>query len=105
LPHELREKIKWFNADMSASFKEAELEKLTSSETWGLHTTMSFGMGMDIPDISLIIQWQVTCKLAALWQHFSHTVRDKCLAGTALLFVEKEYFDDEQAAKAARKAR
>ncbi|KAI6111623.1 hypothetical protein EDD16DRAFT_1447179, partial [Pisolithus croceorrhizus] len=36
LPHELKEKIWWFNADMSMQYKETELQKLTSSETWGL---------------------------------------------------------------------
>ncbi|KIK18572.1 hypothetical protein PISMIDRAFT_45097, partial [Pisolithus microcarpus 441] len=103
LPHELTDKIKWFNSEMSTSFKEAELEKLTSGETWGLCTTTSFGMGMDVPDISLVIQWRATCKLAALWQRFGWAVRDKQLTGTALLFAEKEYFDDERVAKAARK--
>ncbi|KAI6000633.1 hypothetical protein EDD15DRAFT_2144358, partial [Pisolithus albus] len=44
LPRELTDKIKWFNSEMSTSFKEAELEKLTSGETWGLCTTTSFGM-------------------------------------------------------------
>ncbi|KIK11093.1 hypothetical protein PISMIDRAFT_123296, partial [Pisolithus microcarpus 441] len=105
LPRELRDKIKWFNAEMSSSYKEAELEKLTSGETWGLCTTTSFGMGMDVPDISLVIQWRATCKLAALWQRFGRAVRDKRLTGTALLFAEKEHFDDERAAKAARKAK
>lgn len=59
---------------------------------------------MDVPDILLVVQWRVTCHVAALWQRFGHAVWDKGLTGTALLFVEKEYFDDEKA-KAARKAR
>jgi superfamily II DNA helicase RecQ len=44
LPHELRLKIKWYIPDMSATFKKTELENLLSGETWGLCTTMSFGM-------------------------------------------------------------
>jgi hypothetical protein len=32
--------------------------------------------------------------LSALWQQFGHAVRDCALQGTALLFAEKEYFDD-----------
>ncbi|KIK25589.1 hypothetical protein PISMIDRAFT_96545 [Pisolithus microcarpus 441] len=105
LPRKLKEKIRWFNADMSMQYKEAELWKLTSSETWGLCTTMSFGMGMDVPDILLVIQWRVTCKLAALWQHFGRAARDKQLTSTTILFAEKEHFDDEKAAKAARRVR
>ncbi|KAI5997895.1 P-loop containing nucleoside triphosphate hydrolase protein [Pisolithus albus] len=105
LPSELREKIRWFNADMSETYKEEELEKLISGETWGLCTTTSFGMGMDIPDIMMVIQWRATCNLAALWQCFGRAARDRRLTGTALLFAEKEYFNDEKAAKAARKAK
>ncbi|KAG1793670.1 uncharacterized protein HD556DRAFT_1208251, partial [Suillus plorans] len=41
--------------------------------------------------------------LMTLWQQFGCAVRDRSLQGTALLFVEKEYFDDERQAKAARK--
>jgi superfamily II DNA/RNA helicase len=59
---------------------------------------------MDVPDILLVVQWRVSSHVAALWQRFGHAVRDKGLVGTALLFAEKEYFDDEKA-KAARKAR
>ncbi|KAG2065821.1 hypothetical protein BDR04DRAFT_972575, partial [Suillus decipiens] len=41
--------------------------------------------------------------LHTLWQQFRHAVWDQSLLGTALLFAEKEYFDDEQEAKQARK--
>ena len=44
LPLKLRDRIKWFNADMSPTFKEEELENLVGSETWGFCTTTSFGM-------------------------------------------------------------
>lgn len=48
LPKGLRDKIKWFNADMSDTFKEAEVANLTIGETWGLCTTTSFGMVSEI---------------------------------------------------------
>ncbi|KIK79231.1 hypothetical protein PAXRUDRAFT_161852, partial [Paxillus rubicundulus Ve08.2h10] len=99
LPLELRVKIKWFNADMSTTYKEAELENLVSSETWGLCTTASFGMGMDVADIFLVIQWRATCKITALWQRFGRAIQNQEITGTALLLAEKQYFDDEQEAK------
>ncbi|KAF8421869.1 P-loop containing nucleoside triphosphate hydrolase protein, partial [Boletus edulis BED1] len=102
LPTPLREKIKWFNSDMSNTFKEAEFDNLTTGKTWGLCTTTSFGMGMDIPDIALVIQWRATCNLSALWQRFGRAARSRELTGTALLFAEHEYFDEERAAKAER---
>ncbi|KAG1839905.1 hypothetical protein DFJ58DRAFT_667456, partial [Suillus subalutaceus] len=54
---ECSNKIKWFNSDMMSTYKEVELDNLISSETWGLCTTDSFRMGMDVPDIQLVIQW------------------------------------------------
>ncbi|KAF8415905.1 hypothetical protein L210DRAFT_3313175, partial [Boletus edulis BED1] len=57
LPSQLRDKIKWFNADMTTTYKEKELKNLRSGETWGYCTMESFGMGMDISDIELVVQW------------------------------------------------
>ncbi|KIK21473.1 hypothetical protein PISMIDRAFT_82930, partial [Pisolithus microcarpus 441] len=105
LPYKLKEKIRWFNADMSTTYKEEELGRLISGETWGLCTTTSFGMGMDVPDILMVIQWRATCNLATLWQRFGRAARDRRLTGTVILFAEKEYFNDEKVAKAARKAK
>ena len=60
---------------------------------------------MDVPDIQLVVQWRATCTVTALWDRFGHAVRDNGLAGTALLFAQKEDFDDEKATKAAKAAR
>ncbi|KAG2743438.1 P-loop containing nucleoside triphosphate hydrolase protein, partial [Suillus brevipes Sb2] len=94
LPLDMRHKIKWYNSDMTAQYKENEVNHLISGETWGLCTTESFGMGMDVPDILLVIQWRATCNLSTLWQRWGRAARDKQLQGTAILFAEKEHFDD-----------
>jgi len=44
LPFDMHNKIKWFNSDMTTEYKEKELTRLISGETWGLCTTESFGM-------------------------------------------------------------
>ena len=44
LPPDAKDLIKWFNADMSTTFKDAELERLIAGETRGTATTDSFGM-------------------------------------------------------------
>jgi hypothetical protein len=49
---------------------------------------------MDVPNITLVIQWRVTCKLLTVWQCFGCAIRDHALQGTALLFAKKEHFDD-----------
>ncbi|KAG1889560.1 P-loop containing nucleoside triphosphate hydrolase protein [Suillus subluteus] len=94
LPPDLRDKVKWFNSDMTTEFKEGEVTNLIVGDTWGLCTTEAFGMGMDVPDVALVVQWRASCKLSALWQRFGCAARDHMLEGTALLFAEKEYFDD-----------
>ncbi|KAG2069962.1 hypothetical protein BDR04DRAFT_975831, partial [Suillus decipiens] len=94
LPLKMHDKIKWFNSDMTTEYKENKVSHLTSGETWGFCTTESFGMGMDIPDIMLVIQWRAMCKLSTLWQRWGCAARDRLLQGTVVLFAEKEYFDD-----------
>ncbi|KAM6504358.1 P-loop containing nucleoside triphosphate hydrolase protein [Amanita muscaria] len=69
LPKDHQYRIKWFNSEMSESFKDAEAERLGKGVTWGLMTTDSFGMGMDLQDIQV---------------------------GTVYLFVEKEHLDVER---------
>ncbi|KAL4066010.1 hypothetical protein J3A83DRAFT_4099404 [Scleroderma citrinum] len=66
----LRHKIKWFNADMTFNYKQSEMKNLQDSKTWGYCITESFGMGMDISDIELVLQWCANCKLTTLWQWF-----------------------------------
>ena len=44
LPPEFRDMIKWFNANMSAEFREVEAENLKDGVVWGLCCTDSFGM-------------------------------------------------------------
>ncbi|KAF8345005.1 P-loop containing nucleoside triphosphate hydrolase protein [Amanita rubescens] len=97
LPKEHRHRVKWFFADMSDEFKEDEADRLAKGETWGLLTTDSFGMGMDIPDIQIVCQWRATLpSVSTIWQRFGRCVRDPTLQGLVYLFVEKEYFDAER---------
>ncbi|KIL61089.1 hypothetical protein M378DRAFT_1059936, partial [Amanita muscaria Koide BX008] len=107
LPLGYQHRIKWFNSEMSDTFKETEVERLVKGETWGLMTTDSFGMGMDIPDIQIVGQWRATLPtVSTIWQRFGRCVRDPTLQGTVYLFVEKEHFDAERRkAKAAKESR
>ncbi|KIM86617.1 hypothetical protein PILCRDRAFT_4530, partial [Piloderma croceum F 1598] len=89
---------------MSAEFRDDESMKLKEGETWGLCCIESFGMGMDLPDIKLIIQWRASCDLCTLWQRFGRAVRDLKLQGQALFLVESKYFGAAKKAKAAAAA-
>ncbi|KAI5996089.1 hypothetical protein EDC04DRAFT_2585501 [Pisolithus marmoratus] len=94
LPHEVHHKIKWFNMDMTTTYKEAEVAHLHAGDTWGLCTTESFSMGMDVPDITIVVQWRVTCGLSTLWQCWGCAGRAHSESSTAILFAEKDLFDN-----------
>ena len=44
LPIHLRNRVKWFNSDMTTEFKEVEVAALAEGDTFGFLTTESFGM-------------------------------------------------------------
>ncbi|EDR02022.1 uncharacterized protein LACBIDRAFT_310214 [Laccaria bicolor S238N-H82] len=60
-------------------------------------------MGIDLPDISIVVQWRATCDMCTLWQCFSHAACDFSLNAIALFLVEPKHFDDTKAEKVARK--
>ncbi|KAI6113968.1 hypothetical protein EV401DRAFT_1866436, partial [Pisolithus croceorrhizus] len=94
LPHEVHHRIKWFNSDMTTMYKEVEVTHLHAGDTWGLCMTKLFGMGMDIPDIAIVVQWRATCGLSALWQCWGHAARAHGESGMAILFAEKDLFNN-----------
>ncbi|EKM49479.1 uncharacterized protein PHACADRAFT_106922, partial [Phanerochaete carnosa HHB-10118-sp] len=96
LPLEHCEKILWFHSDMSDKFKAEALEKLRTREIWDLCATDSFGMGVDLPDITLVIQWHTRCDLVTLWQCLGREAHNGHLASIGLIFVEDKYFESEE---------
>ncbi|KAJ7750546.1 P-loop containing nucleoside triphosphate hydrolase protein [Mycena metata] len=93
LPLEYRHKIKWFNSEMSSAFKEGEAESLKTGKIWGLCCTDSFGMGLDLSGILLVIQWRSTCDMCTLWQRLGRAARALHLTARGLFLVEPKRFD------------
>ncbi|TFY80646.1 hypothetical protein EWM64_g3363 [Hericium alpestre] len=81
LPEEYWEKVRWFNADMTGDYREDEVKKMLSGDTWGLCCTDSFGM------------------------RFGQGTRDLSLSAKAVFLVESKYFDEEKQKKAAAKTK
>ncbi|KAF6765850.1 P-loop containing nucleoside triphosphate hydrolase protein [Ephemerocybe angulata] len=102
LPNHLAKKIRWFHATMTNEFRDEHLESFRSGETWGLCVTDAFGMGMDLPDIKLVIQYKATCDLCTLWQRFGRGARGLGTDAVAILLVEKKDLESERQAKAER---
>ena len=62
---------------------------------------------MDVPDIVIVVQWRETCKLVQLWQRWGWAARACEQTRTAILFAEKDLFDNmqEEKLKSHRKKR
>ncbi|KAH9951073.1 P-loop containing nucleoside triphosphate hydrolase protein [Amylocystis lapponica] len=105
LPEALRGKIKHFHSVMSPEYRSDEYEALRGGDLFGLCVTDSFGMGLDLADIKLIVQWKIPSSMNALWQRFGRAARGDGVDGIAILLAEKQYFDDERAKKLARSAK
>ncbi|KAL6307300.1 P-loop containing nucleoside triphosphate hydrolase protein [Sparassis latifolia] len=102
LPVELRDKIKHFHSVMTDHYRNDECEALKNSNIWGLCVTDSFGMGLDLADIQLIVQWKAPRNMNTLWQRFGHVGRGSGEA-FAILIAEKQLFDNEIAKRERRK--
>ncbi|KAF6764720.1 P-loop containing nucleoside triphosphate hydrolase protein [Ephemerocybe angulata] len=97
--HPLKEAVHYFHSTMSSRYREQYLEAMQAGTVWGLFCTDAFGMGMDIPDIEIAIQWKATVDLCTLWQRFGRVARGPGKVGTAILLVEKKDTAEERAAK------
>ncbi|KAJ6570750.1 hypothetical protein B0H10DRAFT_2107469 [Mycena sp. CBHHK59/15] len=84
---------------MSPEFKVGESDALKAGVTWGLNCTDSFGMGLDLPDVLLVIQWRSTCDMCTLWKRIGRAARALHLT---VFLVEPKRFDANIAKAEAR---
>ena len=86
LPVEMCDKVQWLHAGMTPAFCNDEIRHLVNGEWWGLALTDVRGMvssfnsqcnvnlpfveGVEVPDITLIVQWKAPKDLCTLMQQF-----------------------------------
>ncbi|CDO74559.1 hypothetical protein BN946_scf184632.g16 [Trametes cinnabarina] len=97
-----RYKVLCFNSDATPTLREQATEEYRAGDLWGLYCTDSFGMGVDIPDVDIVVQWKTTCDLDSLWQRFGRAARGPGTNAVAVLLAEPKFFDEERAAAAKR---
>ncbi|KAF8150999.1 P-loop containing nucleoside triphosphate hydrolase protein [Crassisporium funariophilum] len=106
LPPELRDKITWFHSTMTSAYREEEFDCFASDEVWGLAVTDAFGMGLDLPDVQIVVQYRVPSDMCTLWQRFGRSGRAAGSEAIAILLAEKKHFDkDREKRKAANRVR
>ncbi|KDQ31886.1 hypothetical protein PLEOSDRAFT_1028795, partial [Pleurotus ostreatus PC15] len=93
LPKECRCKIRWFHATMTSTYRADEYEAFRKGEIWALCVTDAFGMGLDLPNIKVVIQWKTTASLCSIWQRIGRAARGDGSTAKAVVFVEKKYLD------------
>ncbi|KAI0829217.1 P-loop containing nucleoside triphosphate hydrolase protein [Trametes gibbosa] len=87
-------KLLCFNSDVTPKLRETATAQFKASDIWGLYCTDSFGMGVDISGIKIVVH---------LWQRIGHAAQGPGEQEVAVVLIEPKYFDDEKAA-AARQA-
>jgi superfamily II DNA/RNA helicase len=53
--------------------------------------------GIDIPDIQLVVQYQLPASLSVLWQRLGQAARNPSIQATGIVLVEAKYFSSEKA--------
>ncbi|KAI9437493.1 P-loop containing nucleoside triphosphate hydrolase protein, partial [Lactarius indigo] len=92
-PSGLVGKLLWFHSAMSTTFRTETIRKLHSHEIWGIFCTDAAGMGLDLHDVELVVQWKHTQSLCMLWQRLGRAARDPSKEATGIYIVEPQYMD------------
>ncbi|KAI9457456.1 P-loop containing nucleoside triphosphate hydrolase protein [Lactarius psammicola] len=87
------DKLLWFHSGMSVHFRTETIEKLCTNKIWGIFCTDAAGMGLDLRDIEIVIQWRYTQSLCMLWQRLGQAARDPSKEATGIYMVEPQYLD------------
>ncbi|KAF7293390.1 ATP-dependent DNA helicase RecQ [Mycena indigotica] len=104
LPSTLRAKLRYFHATMTSEYRADTFEAFKSGQIWGLAVTDAFGMGLDLPDVEIVVQYRLTRggDACTLWQRIGRAARDPAIEGTAVVLVDESTYDHHRIATVAR---
>ncbi|KAH9040343.1 P-loop containing nucleoside triphosphate hydrolase protein [Lactarius pseudohatsudake] len=95
-PVECVDKLLWFHSGMSTDFRTKTIEKLRTTKIWGVFCTNAAGMGLDLRDIEIVVQWRYTQSLCMLWQRLGRAARDPNKEATGIYMVEPQHTDQRR---------
>ncbi|KAF5338579.1 hypothetical protein D9758_016970 [Tetrapyrgos nigripes] len=84
-----REAVRVYNATYSTAYRETVLSQFRAGEVQILICTDAAGMGCNIPDIDIVVQWKLPGSVSAFVQCAGRAARDPTRTGLAVLLVEK----------------
>ncbi|KZV83791.1 hypothetical protein EXIGLDRAFT_625190 [Exidia glandulosa HHB12029] len=93
LPEHHQDKVCWFTADKTDAYKDSRMKRFTEGSVWGMFCTDAAGLGLDVNDIRICIQWGIEgLTFEGLYQRFGRGGRNRSLQGMGLLFVEDKFY-------------
>lgn len=79
----------YFHADLSSEEKQDIIRKYKNNEIDVIFATNAFGMGIDIPDIKLVIHFMIPESIAQYYQEVGRASRNKETSNAYLLYTDK----------------
>ncbi|KAF7421188.1 hypothetical protein PC9H_011708 [Pleurotus ostreatus] len=98
-----KKRVKHFHSTMTQEYRQEEYERFRRGEVWGICSTDAFGMGMDLPDIQVVVQWRPTCGLNTLFQRFGRAVRERGRTAVAILLVDRKDMDETRSHRGSKR--
>ncbi|KAG9119079.1 hypothetical protein FRC07_006080 [Ceratobasidium sp. 392] len=91
LPPEEHDRVVWVHAEMTGGFNENAMAKLRSGELYGIVCTDVAGMGIDIPDVEVSVQYQLPEEYPTVCQRGGRVARAKDKKGKSLVLFEPRF--------------
>ncbi|KAJ3516531.1 hypothetical protein NMY22_g14185 [Coprinellus aureogranulatus] len=87
--------IRPYSAGFPSRYRKAVMEKFRKGEVRILVCTDAAGMGCNIPDIDVVVQWKLPASVSSFVQRAGRAARGRNRTGLAVLLVEKSVYDSD----------
>ncbi len=82
--------VDYYHAGMGGDARQSKQEAYSRGETRILLATNAFGMGIDHPDVRLVVHYQMPANIDSLYQEMGRAGRDGKMSTCLLLYAKKD---------------